>query len=174
MPERSGSFLQRCASVVATFVLVAALAGCAQVRAHSGGGSTPTPPTTTTERGIIDAVNWFRGEHGLRPLAVSVNLEDKARLWSAWMAGGGCGRNANGNPSICHSDLPSGIAAGWSRLEENVASASPRTNIAGIISGLAQSKPHADNMLNAQITTIGVGVAYAGNAVYVAEEFMAR
>jgi uncharacterized protein YkwD len=174
MSERSGSFLQRCASVVATCVLVAALAGCAQVRARSAGGSSSTPPPTSTERQLIDAVNWFRGEHGLGALTVNSNLEDKARLWSAWMAGGGCGRNANGSPSICHSDLASGIIAGWSRLEENVASASPRTNIAGIISGLAQSKPHADNMLNTQITSIGVGVAYAGDAVYVAEEFMSR
>ena len=29
-------------------------------------------------------------------------------------------------------------------------------------------------MLNAQITAIGVGVAYAGNIIYVAEEFMAE
>lgn len=174
MPERSGSFVRRCASVVATCFLIGALAGCAQVRAHTVGGSSSTPPPTPTERQVIDAVNWFRGEHHLPALAVNNNLEDKARLWSAWMAGGGCGRNANGNPSICHSDLTSGIIAGWSRLEENVASATPRTNIAGIITGLAQSKSHADNMLNGQITSIGVGVAYYGNAVYVAEEFMAR
>lgn len=174
MPERSSSFLQRCASVVATFVLVGALAGCAQVRARSGGRSSSTPPPTSTEQRLVDAVNWFRGEHGLGALGVNSNLEDKARLWSAWMAGGGCGIGANGNPNICHSDLASGINAGWTRLEENVASASPRTNIDGIISGLAQSKAHADNMLNTQITSVGVGVAYAGNAVYVAEEFMSR
>jgi hypothetical protein len=105
---------------------------------------------------------------------VNSNLEDKARLWSAWMAGGGCGIGGNGSPNICHSDLASGINAGWTRLEENVASASPKTNIDGIISGLAQSRAHADNMLNPQITSVGVGVAYAGNAVYVAEEFMSR
>src|SRR3954451_19006952 len=156
MPERSGSLLQRCASVVATFVLVAALAGCAQVRARSGGGSSSAPPRTSTESQLTDAVNWFRGEHGLGALRVSSNLQDKARLWSAWMAGGGCGIGSNGSPKICHSDLASGIDAGWTRLEENVASASPKTNIDGIISGLAASKAHADNMLNGQITSVGV------------------
>lgn len=174
MPERSSSFLQRCASVLAVFVLVLALASCAQVRARTSGRTSSAPPTTTTEQRIVDAVNWFRGAHGLGALPVNSNLQDKARLWSAWMAGGGCGIGSNGNPKICHSDLASGINAGWTRLEENVASASPKTNIDGIISGLAASKAHADNMLNGQITSVGVGVAYSGNVVYVAEEFMAR
>src|SRR5258708_5314888 len=135
MPERSGSFRQRYASVVVALVLVCALASCAQVRARTSGVASSTPPPTATEQRVIDAITWLRGAHGLGALRVNSNLEDKARLWSAWMAGGGCGIGSNGNPNICHSALASGINAGWTRLEENVASASPRTNIDGIISG---------------------------------------
>ena len=143
------------------------------MRATSGGGGSKTPPPTATERRIIDAVNGYRAQHGLQALSINSNLEDKARLWSAWMAGGGCGRGANGNPQICHSDLTSGINPGWSLLEENVASASPKTNISGIIDGLQRSPAHSANMLNGRVTSLGVGVAYVGDAVYVAEEFMA-
>ena len=75
---------------------------------------------------------------------------------------------------ICHSDLPSGIDAGWSIIEENVASALPKSDIPGIVSGLQHSKPHSDNMLNPSVTSIGVGVAYSGDVVYVTEEFSAR
>jgi len=172
MPERSGTFLRRCASSGAAVLLAATLAGCAHVRAPSGGGGSKTPPPTATERRIIDAINSYRADHGLHALSINSNLEDKARLWSAWMAGGGCGQGSNGNPQICHSDLASGINPGWSLLEENVASASPKTNISGIITGLQQSPAHSANMLNGQVTSLGVGVAFAGNAVYVAEEFM--
>ena len=100
------------------------------------------------------------------------NLEDKARLWSAWMSGGNCGWSG-GVPTICHSDVRSGITARWSLLEENVGSATPKTDVAGIISGFAHSPEHLANMLNTRIKYVGVGVAYWGNTIYVAEEFLA-
>ena len=90
------------------------------------------------------------------------------------MAGGQCGRNANGTPKICHSNLKSGITVRWSLLAENVGAASPKTNLSGIMRGFEHSPSHEENILNTRITAIGAGVAYTGNNVYVAEEFMAQ
>ncbi|HEV7525224.1 MAG TPA: CAP domain-containing protein [Acidimicrobiia bacterium] len=118
-------------------------------------------------------MNGFRRAHHLGALAWQSNLSDKAKLWAAWMAGGNCGRSSNGSPTICHSNLTSGITVRWSLLEENVGAASPSSNLAGLQNGLQQSPHHAENMLNSRITSIGVGVAYSGNTVYVAQEFMA-
>src|SRR5712691_6184394 len=105
MAEPSGSSLRRSAAV-ALAVVALTVSSCAEVRAQLGSSSTTSAPNAA-ERRIIDAVNGFRGAHRLRALSVHSNLEDKAHLWAAWMAGGNCGRGANGVPMICHSDLTS-------------------------------------------------------------------
>jgi uncharacterized protein YkwD len=174
MSERSGTVLRRGGAVAFAVLLALTVAACQPVRAHLTASSSTSAPPSATETQIIAAVNKFRAAHGLRALSAEWNLEDKAHLWSAWMAGGHCGRNANGVPKICHSNLTSGITVNWSLIEENVGAASPKTNIAGIVSGFEHSPEHAANMLNKRITAIGVGVAYSGNAVFVAEEFMAQ
>jgi uncharacterized protein YkwD len=97
----------------------------------------------------------------------------KARAWAEHMASGGCGYASNGLPSICHSSLSDGITAQWSLLEENVGMLSPKTNVDAMESAFEHSPPHAENMLNTKITYVGVGFAYVGNYMYVAEEFMA-
>ncbi len=174
MSERSGSLSRHVTRAVAGVATVAALAACAAAPArNAGGGTAKSAPPTPTESRILGSVNSFRAEHGLRALKINSNLEDKAKLWSAYMAGGNCGRAANGVPNICHSSLTSFITVHWTRLEENVGLVSPRTDVTGIESGFERSPEHAANMLNAQITAMGIGVAYSGNVMYVAEEFMA-
>ena len=79
------------------------------------------------------------------------------------------GRNPSGNLTI--GDV---IAARFDR-RDLVKGVLGVAAIAATVSPLAlaaASKAHADNMLNGQITSVGVGVAYSGNVVYVAEEFM--
>lgn len=179
MSERSGSLSRHVtrvvAGVVAGVVTVAALTACAAAPArNAGGGASKSAPPTATESRILGSVNSFRAEHGLRALKINSNLEDKSKLWSAYMAGGGCGRAANGVPNICHSSITSFITVHWTRLEENVGMISPAANVTGIESGFEHSPGHAANMLNAQITAMGIGVAYSGDVMYVAEEFMAQ
>jgi len=176
MSERSGTLFRRGAAVVAALAIAVALSACnplpARPAARSASSVSAAP--TATERQVVDAVNRYRAAHGLGALGISANLSDKAKLWSAWMAGGHCGRAANGTPAICHSNLASGITVGWTLLEENVGAASPKTNVAGLMSGFEHSPEHSANMLNTRITAIGVGVAYNGNTIYVTEEFIAR
>jgi uncharacterized protein YkwD len=174
MFERSGSIFRRAAVVVTAFAVIATLSACDPVvRARVTSSASKSAPPTTAERQVIDSVNHFRSAHHLGALRWNANISDKAKLWAAWMAGGHCGRAANGTPKICHSDLSSGITVRWSLLEENVGAASPRSNLNGLLNAFQHSPEHAKNMLNTRITAIGAGVAYSGNTIFVAEEFMA-
>jgi uncharacterized protein YkwD len=156
-------------ALTAVFASACSPALQAQLR-HSSGTALAM---TSAERQITDSVNHFRATHGLRALRVHPNLQSKARAWAAWMAAGHCGRDPNGTPKICHSNLASGITVAWSQLEENVGDVSPRTAVNTITAGFEHSPEHAANMLNTQINYIGVGIAYVGNFMYVTEEFMA-
>jgi hypothetical protein len=115
----------------------------------------------------------LRRANGRRALAVHPGLVNKARYWARWMAAGNCGRNAVGVAMICHSVLTGGIHVQWSMLAENVGAASPSTNVIGVANGFRNSPPHLENILNASTDYVGIGVAYSGNTIYVAEEFMA-
>jgi uncharacterized protein YkwD len=130
------------------------------------------PSSGGAEGTLVAAINAFRAAHGLPPLSVHPNLSAKARAWAAHMASGGCGVGGNGAPNICHSSLSDGITAQWRLLEENVGMIGPKDNVAGMESAFENSPMHAANMLNNQINYVGVGVAYVGNYMYVAEEFM--
>ncbi len=173
-------FRRRClrpAALMAAALAIASLSGCATVRAAlvSGGRGVSSIPATNAaaEKQLLNSVNALRASHHVRALALNGNLVQKARFWSLWMANGNCGRAPNGSPAICHSSLAGGIKVRWTLLEENVGAASPRTNVAGVAHAFAHSAPHLANIVNPKVRYVGIGVAYHGNTVYVAEEFMA-
>lgn len=128
---------------------------------------------SSAEHAMVDDINHYRNDHGLGSLSANTWLAGKAHLWATFMANGGCGRVGANLPAICHSSLAAGITVAWTRLEENVGMVSGRANLGGMESAFEHSPEHAANMLNGQIHYIGVGVAYTGNYMYVAEEFMA-
>jgi uncharacterized protein YkwD len=140
--------------------------------------SVPTPAavpavsSSGAESQLVALINQFRQKHGIGPLSVHGTLTNKARLWAAHMASGGCGTGSNGLPNICHSNLTDGINVQWSALEENVGMCSPKNNVSGMESAFEGSPGHAANMLSTKVHYVGVGFAYVGNYMYVAEEFM--
>jgi uncharacterized protein YkwD len=158
-------------AIPAIIGIAASFSGCAQIQARVMGAS--TTPSNSAESALVAGINNFRCSHGLRPLAVHPTLVNKARVWSGYMANGGCGRGGGGVANICHSHLSDGINVTWSLLGENVGMVSPQSNVSGMESAFEHSPPHAENMLNGQINYVGVGVAYVGNDMYVTEEFMA-
>jgi uncharacterized protein YkwD len=169
----------RSAGAIFALALLTLVSGCAQVRARVSAAARPAPvvsvPTdgASAERAITARVNTVRTSHGLRALSVHPTLVNKARAWAKWMAGGGCGRDANGVPVICHSSLVAGISVPWTYLEENVGSAAPRTIVSAVQTGFENSPSHMANILNSKVHYVGVGVAYSGDHVFVTEEFMA-
>ncbi len=158
-------------AIVAIVALAVSLSGCAQVRAKVLAKS--ASKSNSAESALVAGINHFRKAHGLPTLAVHSNLVNKARGWAGHMAAGGCGRGSGGVPNICHSNLTNGITVRWARLGENVGMVSPKTNVSTMEGAFEKSPPHAENMLNGQIHYVGVGVAYVGNYMYVAEEFLA-
>lgn len=157
-------------------MVAGALAGCdpTPIRLLSARSvdSTSAPISAPALR-FVDAINHFRRANGLAPLTAYDNLDDKAVLWSAYMAGGNCGRGAGGEPEICHSNLRAGIEMRWSVLEENVGASAPSGNLGALQSDFERSPAHRANMLDPRITGVGIGVAYWGDMIYVAEEFLA-
>jgi uncharacterized protein YkwD len=132
----------------------------------------PAPSSSAAESQLVSLINGFRSKHGLGPLSVHATLVSKARSWAAHMASGGCGMGGNGLPQICHSNLSDGINVQWSALEENVGMCSPKNNVSGMEGAFENSPGHAANMLSTKVRYVGVGFAYVGNYMYVAEEFM--
>jgi uncharacterized protein YkwD len=170
---RSATRLQKHLFLALVVSACLAFSGCAQVvRAHRV-ATAGAASLGSAEQSMVAGINNYRRAHGLPDLAVHSVLVNKARSWAAHMADGGCGNAGNGVPNICHSSLSDGVTVAWTRLEENVGMVSPRTNTSGMEAAFEHSPPHAENMLNGQVHFIGVGVAYTGNYMYVAEEFMA-
>lgn len=164
--KRSKKFL----FVGAIFTAAMSLTSCAALaRSHVAAAGTAG---TSAENGLVAGINGYRAAHGLGPLSVNGVLVDKARNWAGHMAGGGCGTGGNGVPNICHSNLTDGITISWSRLEENVGMISPSSNVSGMEGAFEGSPGHSANMLNPDVHYVGVGVAYVGSYMYVAEEFM--
>jgi uncharacterized protein YkwD len=163
-------------TLVCALALAGALSGCSVVKRSAAAPRTATmmpASNATAEQTVLKSVNSLRTSRGLKPLSVHPALVNKARYWALWMAAGNCGRTG-GVPRICHSNLAAGITVPWTWLAENVGAASPRSNIKGVIDGLRNSPPHLENILSRRAQYVGVGVAYAGDTVYVVEEFMAQ
>lgn len=129
----------------------------------------PTLATTAAaadagaESQFVSAINGVRASRGLAGLSVDGTLTAKARSWAAQMAAGTCGGG------ICHSNLASGAPSDWQRLGENVGMGPSVSSIHGAFVG---SSAHYANMVDAGFNRVGVGVAYSGGTMFVAEEFM--
>ena len=87
-------------------------------------------------------------------------LTAKAEAWAQHMAATGC---------LCHSNLPDGVTVGWRKLGENIGRG---PSVASIHDALVHSPLHYANMVDRAFHWVGVGVAYGGGQMYVAEVFM--
>src|SRR5688572_16058450 len=99
----------------------------------------------------------MRTSRGLRPLQVHPDLELKARAWAAQMAGTGI---------LAHSSLTDGITAEWVSLAENVATGD---TLDLTHQTLVASPAHYANLVDPDLSHIGVGLASAGGRIYLAE-----
>ena len=112
------------------------------------------------EADFANRVNALRASHGLAPVGLHSVLTAKAEGWAQHMADTGC---------LCHSNLPDGVTVGWRKLGENIGRG---PSVASIHDALVNSPLHYANMVDPSFHWIGVGVAYGGGLMYVAEVFM--
>ncbi len=112
------------------------------------------------EADLANRVNILRNQHGLGGVTTHAVLTAKAEAWAQHMADTGC---------LCHSNLPDGVTVGWRKLGENIGRGPDLTSIH---QALINSPPHYENMVDPAFHWIGVGIAYGGGQMYVAEVFM--
>ncbi len=112
------------------------------------------------ESDFIARINSLRATRGEAALQEHPVLTAKAQAWAAHMAATGC---------LCHSNLSDGVTVGWRKLGENVGRG---PSVASLHDAFVNSPAHQANMLDASFGYVGVGVAYGGGQMWVAEVFM--
>jgi hypothetical protein len=112
------------------------------------------------EAAFVNGINGVRAGAHIGPLSVHPVLTAKAQAWAQHMAATGC---------LCHSNLPDGVTVGWRKLGENIGRG---PSVGSVHDALVHSAVHYANMVDGSFQWVGVGVAYGGGQLYVAEVFM--
>jgi Uncharacterized protein with SCP/PR1 domains len=112
------------------------------------------------EADFANRINIARNARGLGGVTTHSVLTAKAEAWAQHMADTGC---------LCHSNLPDGVTVGWRKLGENIGRG---PSVDAIHNALLSSPLHYANMVDPVFHWVGVGVAYGGGQMYVAEVFM--
>ena len=111
------------------------------------------------EAGFVSSVNAARRSAGRPTYAVSADLTSVARGWAQRMAAGASLRH---NPSLA------GQVTGWRFVGENVGVG---YDVGGLHRAFMNSPAHRANVLDSDFTQVGIGVAYGGGRLWVAEVF---
>ena len=120
------------------------------------------------ERRLVDLTNEARTEAGLKPVVWDANLGAAAHAHAVLMAQQG-GQISHRYPG--EADLPeraAGAGAHFSVIAENIAGGTSPGQIHG---AWMQSQVHHDNLMNANIDHIGVGLISAHGTLYAVADF---
>jgi hypothetical protein len=127
------------------------------VLATSQGASASDP---VAEADFVGKINAYRASQGVGAVQPHPVLTAKAQAWAAHMAATGC---------LCHSNLADGVTVSWSKLGENVGRG---PSVASLHDAFIASPAHRNNMVDGRFQWVGIGVAYGGGQMWVAEVFM--
>jgi uncharacterized protein YkwD len=119
------------------------------------------PAYTTQQRRIAELVNQTRRSNGRGALALHRRLTDKAQAWAEHMAAQG---------RLSHSNLATGVPAGWRALAENVGVGS---SIVEVHNAFLRSGGHRANILG-NFNHLGTGYASGHGRVWICQVFMLR
>lgn len=133
-------------------VAVTALAGL-------GSAAPAAASTSSDEAGFVNSVNAARNNAGRPDYAVSADLTAVARRWAGAMASS---RDLKHNPNLA------GQVTGWRYVGENVGVGS---DVSGLHRAFMNSPAHKANVMDGDFTQVGIGVAYGGGRLWVAEVF---
>jgi hypothetical protein len=147
--------LKTCACILAFACLVGT-----DCRAHA---------QSTEAQQLMDATNEDRAQHGLAPLRWDPALARAAQAHASEMVRHGeLSHQYAGEPELAERAGRDG--AHFSTVAENVAVA---PNPQAVEAEWMQSPPHRHNILDPQLTTIGVGLVRQGNNLWAVEDFSA-
>ena len=144
-----GLWRARIAAVMAGVALLAALAT-----------SGPAQAASSAESQVMALTNSLRASVGAPALSFDESLAQVSRNWAAQMAANG---TISHNPSLAKQ------VSGWTKLSENVGMG---PNIQAIHDALVASRSHYVNMVDTEVTRMGVGVVVSGNTVFLVQNFI--
>ncbi len=120
------------------------------------------------EERFVDLINAERAKAGLPELRVVPELVTVGRQWSVDMIARDSGSE---NCAVVHNpDFSSKITTAWHRLGENVGCGNLGVSL--LHSRFVGSPSHYRNIVDPSFDSIGVGVAYDGDVLYVTQQFM--
>lgn len=113
---------------------------------------------------LLDLVNQYRSQFGLRGLSLSQELDQAADKFSSRMATGNFFSHTDpSNGSDFSTRIrEEGYSGGW--IGENIAAG--RNTPAAVLQQWIDSPPHRANILNSNFTHMGIGYAYNANSTY--------
>lgn len=152
--------------VVVSVAVSAVVTGGAVVASskHASAQITEDTATSSAVAGTLgELVNQARTGAGLPTLARDATLDAEAQAWASTIAARGV---------LEHSTLSRLRRLGYRSAAENIAHGP--TDPAFLQSLFANSPPHLENQLNPRYTAMGIGVAFNGDTLWVAELFGAK
>lgn len=124
--------------------------------------SGPARAGSAEESRLLGLSNGLRASVGAPALALDEPLSTVARGWAAKMAAAG---------TISHNPDLAGEVGSWSKVAENVGMG---PDLDTVHRALVASRPHYVNLVDIDMTILGIGVVMSGRTVFVVENFLRR
>ncbi len=120
------------------------------------------------EARFVELINAERVKAGLGPLTPVAELVSVGREWSGVMLT----QSGSSDPcQISHNPaLATKITANWRRLGENVGCGN--VDVDFLHQKFVASPPHLKNIMDPTFDSIGIGIVYDGDVMFVTEQFM--
>ena len=118
--------------------------------------------STSQESDFVSRINAERSARGIPTLAMKSDLAAVARDWAEHMAAAG---------SISHDPNLADKVSGWTVLGDNVGKG---PSVSSIHKAFMASETHRHIILDTDFNQVGVGVATAGDTLYVTQVFARR
>jgi uncharacterized protein YkwD len=122
------------------------------------------------EQRFVELINQVRVANGVGPLQYNAELSNVARRWAEKMKIASVGA-ASDNCLISHNpNLRNDVTLKWRKLGENVGCGD--VGVEGLHTAFVNSPNHFHNIVDAQFDTIGIGIVYVDNMMFITEQFM--
>ncbi|WP_185972540.1 CAP domain-containing protein [Georgenia yuyongxinii] len=160
------------AIAAATLSVPVGIAGLAPAAAAAPAGVAPAATaqatwTTQLETEVFEKINAYRAAQGAGPLTRNASIDGVARAWSQTQAGQG---RMSHNPGYGQ-QMPAGASA-WSENVAYLAGYDVEQMAAIFVDGWISSPGHRRNLLDADMTHTGVGIAQnSAGEVYATQNF---
>lgn len=146
---------RRVVSVVATLLLAACTAASSDIYQVPPNIASPAPRNATND--VVRLINAERSARGLKPLAINADLQRAAQGHARQMAMGDCyAHECPGEPALTQRVRQAGYP--YRKITENIHAA--QLDPQRVVTGWMNSPHHRRNILDPDVTEIGVGHFY--------------